>query len=185
MIALNFSPFPELKTQRLLLRKLEITDANEIFFLRSNEEVLRYLGREPAKTVAEAEEFISKIKKAVDENDSVLWGITFLSDPSTIIGTICLWNFEKENYRSEIGYILHPDHWRKGIMKEAINSVVDYGFDVLGLHSIGASLSPENIASSSVLESAGFVKEAHLKESFYFNGKFTDKAIYSRLKKAN
>lgn len=58
MLELNFSPFPELKTQRLLLRKLEITDANEIFFLRSNENVLRYLGKEPAKTISEAEEFI-------------------------------------------------------------------------------------------------------------------------------
>ena len=184
MLALNFTPFPELKTERLLLRKFERTDANEIFFLRSDEKVLRYLGKEPAKTIAEAEEFISKINKAADENDSILWGITFLNDASTIIGTICLWNFKKENYRSEIGYILHPDHWRKGIMKEAINIVVDYGFSI-GLHSIEALLSPENIASSSVLESTGFVKEAHLKESFYFNGKFTDSAIYSRLNKVN
>jgi ribosomal-protein-alanine N-acetyltransferase len=182
MLLLNFTPFPELKTPRLLLRKLEKTDANEIFFLRSNENVLRYLGKEPAKTIAEAEEFISKINKAVDENESILWGITFLNDPSVVIGTICLWNFQKENYRSEIGYILHPNHWRKGIMKEAINSVVDYGFSVLGLHSIEALLSSENITSSSVLESTGFVKEAHLKESFYFNGEFSDTAIYSRLK---
>ena len=185
MIALNFSPFPELKTPRLLLRKLEKTDANEMFFLRSNENVLRYIGREPAKTIAEAEDFINKINKAVDENDSILWGITFLNDPSAIIGTICLWNFKIESYRTEIGYLLHPDHWRKGIMKEAITSVVDYGFSVLGLHSIEALLSPENIASSSVLESTGFEKEGHLKESFYFNGKFTDTAIYSRLKTAN
>ena len=182
MISLNFSPFPELKTQRLFLRKLEKTDANEVFFLRSNENVLRYLGKEPSKTIAEAEEFISKINKAVDENESILWGITFLSDPSVVIGTICLWNFQKENYRCEIGYLLHPDHWRKGIMKEAINSVVEYGFSALGLHSIEALLSPENIASSSVLESTGFVKEGHIKESFYFNGKFGDKAVYSRLK---
>jgi ribosomal-protein-alanine N-acetyltransferase len=67
-------------------------------------------------------------------------------------------------------------------MKEAINSVVDYGFNILGLHSIEALLSPENIASSAVLESTGFIKEGHLKESFYFNGKFGDTAIYSRLK---
>jgi ribosomal-protein-alanine N-acetyltransferase len=44
----------------------------------------------------------------------------------------------KKNYRGEIGFILHPDHWRKGIMKEAINAVVDYGFTVLGLHSIAS-----------------------------------------------
>jgi len=185
MLALNFTPFPELKTQRLLLRRLEKTDANEMFFLRSNENVLRYIGREPTKTIAEAEEFINMINKNVDENESILWGITFLSDPSRVIGTICIWNFKKENYRGEIGYMLHPDHWRKGIMKEAINAVVDYGFTVLNLHSIEALLDPKNIASSSVLESTGFVKEGHIKESLYFNGEFKDEAIYSKLKKAN
>jgi ribosomal-protein-alanine N-acetyltransferase len=183
MLQLNFTPFPELKTERLLLRKLEKNDANEIFFLRSNEDVLRYLGKEPAKTIAEAEEFINKINKGVDENESILWGIALLKDPPVIIGTICLWNFKKENYRGEIGYILHPSHWRKGIMKEAINCVIDYGFNVLGIHSIEALLSPGNIASSAVLESSGFVKEAHLKESFYFKGEFGDTLIYSILTK--
>jgi RimJ/RimL family protein N-acetyltransferase len=67
-------------------------------------------------------------------------------------------------------------------MKEAINAVVDHGFTVLGLRSIEALLDPENIGSSSVLESKGFIKEGHLKESFYFNGHFKDEAIYSRLK---
>src|SRR4030095_9927647 len=181
MLALNFTPFPELETERLLLRKLKASDANEMFFLRSDENVLRYLGKEPEKTIAETEEFINKINNAADENESILWGITFLDGPSIVNGTICLWNFKKEHSRSEIGYILHPDHWRKGIMKEAINAVVDYGFTVLGLHSIEALLSPENIASSSVLESTGFIKEGHLKESIYFNGVFEDTAIYSKL----
>jgi len=182
MLTPNFTPFPELKTERLLLRKLEITDANEMFFLRSNENVLRYIGREPTKTITEAEEFINKINKSVDVNESILWGISFLNDPSLIIGTICFWNIQKEHYRAEIGYILHPDHWRKGIMKEAINAVVDYGFSILGLHSIEALLNHENIGSSSVLESTGFIKEGHIKENFYFNGKFSDTAIYSKLK---
>ena len=182
MLALNFTPFPELKTGRLLLRKLQITDTNEMFFLRSNEHVLRYIGREPTKTIAEAEEFINKINKSVDENESILWGIAFLNEPSTIIGTICIWNFQTEHYRGEIGFILHPDHWRKGLMKEAINAVVDYGFSTLGLHSIEAQLNPENIGSSAVLESTGFAKEGHLKENLYFKGEFRDTVIYSKLK---
>jgi len=181
MLEKNFSPFPELKTERLLLRRLTNNDAEEMFFLRSNEDVLRYLGREPAKSVKEVEEFISNVNKSADENENILWGIALLNEPSKIIGTICLWNFKEENYRSEIGYILHPGHWGKGIMKEAINCVVDYGFNKLKLHSIEALLSPENVASSSVLEKTGFVKEGHLKEYFYFKGKFSDTAIYSRL----
>lgn len=159
MVELNFTPFPELKTKRLLLRRLEKTDANEMFFLRSNDDVLRYLGKEPASSVKEVEEFIVKINKAVDDNESILWGIALISDPSVIIGTICLWNFKKEDYRGEIGFLLHPAHWRKGIMKEAIICVIDYGFNVLKLHRIEALLSPENIASSAVLESTGFIKK--------------------------
>jgi len=182
MLELNFSPFPELKTERLLLRRLTNNDAEEMFFLRSNEDVLRYLGRGPTQSVKEAEEFINKINKSADENENILWGIALLEEPTKIIGTICLWNFKTESYRGEIGYILHPGHWGKGIMKEAINRVVDYAFNTLKLHSIEALLSPENIASASVLEKTGFVKEGHLKESFYFRGKFSDTAIYSRLK---
>lgn len=182
MLELNFTPFPELTTERLLLRQLAPGDANVMFFLRSNEDVLRFLGREPAKSISEAEEFIDKINKSVGENESILWGIAFLPEPSTIIGTICLWNFQKEHYRGEIGYVLHPDHWRKGIMKEAIGRVVDYGFNTLKLHSMEALLSPANMASAAVLESTGFVKEGHLKESFCFRGEFGDTLIYSRLK---
>ena len=182
MLTLNFNPFPELKTQRLLLRKLGKTDANEIFFLRSNENVLRFIGKEPATTIDEAEDFIRRINQAIDENESVMWGIALLDNPSVIIGTICLWNIKPEHYRGEIGYVLHPDFWRKGIMKEAINCVNDYGFNVVGLHSIEALISPGNNASAAVLDSTGFVKEGHLKESFYFRGEFGDTIIYSKLK---
>ena len=183
MLLLNFTPFPELKTSRLLLRRLGKNDANEIFFLRSNADVLRYLGKEPAATIQDAEKFIGQINKNIDDNESILWGIALLDDPSIIIGTICLWNIRTEHYRAEIGYVLHPDHWRKGIMKEAINCVVDYGFNVLKLHSIEALLSAGNVGSSATLESTGFVKEAHLKESFYFKGEFDDTLIYSILSK--
>lgn len=182
MLQLNFTPFPELRTDRLLLRKLGATDVNEIFVLRSNEDVLRYLGKEPIKTTKEAMEFIDSVNKNIAENESVLWGITLQNDPFIVIGTICLWNLQKEHFRGEIGYVLHPGHWRKGIMKEAINCVCDYGFEKLGLHRIEALLSPENIASSSVLGRTGFVKEAHLRENLYFKGKFSDTVIYSKLK---
>lgn len=182
MLELNFTPFPELKTERLLLRKLTTDDADELFFLRSNEDVMRYLGREPAKSVAEAEDFINKINKGIDKNEAIIWGIALLNERAKIIGTICFWNIKVENYRAEIGYILHPAHWGKGIMKEAIDIVTGYGFNEMKLHSIEAQLSPENIASSSLLEKTGFVKEGHLKDNYYFNGVFSDTAIYSRLK---
>ena len=182
MLQQNFTPFPALKTNRLLLRRITMNDAPAIFFLRSDETVLKYIGKEPAASVKEAEEFIQRINKAVDANESIMWGITLQDNPAEVIGTICYWRLQPENYLAEIGYALHPEHWRKGIMKEAIGKVLDFGFDEMKLHSVEARLSVDNNASGAVLEATGFIKEAHLKEEFFFRDEFLDTIIYSRLK---
>ena len=181
MLQPNFTPFPELETERLLLRKLAMQDAAEIFFLRSDPAVLQHLGREPAASIKEAVDFIKSIEEFLMENKSILWGIALKENPGTIIGSICFWNITREHYRSEIGYALHPNCWRKGIMKEAILEVLDYGFTTLGLHSVEARLTPANSASIAVLESTGFVKEAYFREDFFYKGKFEDTVVYSRL----
>lgn len=66
-------------------------------------------------------------------------------------------------------------------MKEALNAVIDYAFTTMNLHSIEANINPDNTASGALLESGGFVKEAHHKENFYFDGVFYDSIIYSKL----
>ncbi len=181
MLQFHFSPFPELKTGRLILRRLTPDDAPAMFLLRSNESVLKHIGREPIVTLKEAAEFIEGINNFINKNESILWGIALSNDPATIIGTICYWQLQPENYRAEIGYALHPDHWRKGIMKEAIIKVLEYGFGTMKLHSVEARLSISNTASIAILEKTGFVKEGHLKDEFFFRGKFEDSLIYSRL----
>jgi len=183
MLQPNFTPFPALTTERLLLRKVTLDDAKEIYFLRSDKMVLTYLSKEPEASIGTTKEFINRVNGNSDTGDGILWAITLKDDPGQVIGTICYWNMQKANYRSEIGYALHPDHWRKGIMKEAIIGVIDYGFSTLGLHSIEARIGPGNIASAAVLESTGFVKEAYFKEDFFFNGKFEDTIVYSLLNK--
>ena len=107
-------------------------------------------------------------------------GDRFHDDPGKLLGSICYWRMQKEHYRAEIGYALHPGSWRKGIMKEAILEVIAYGFSTLQLHSIEARINPANMASAAILESTGFVREAYFKEDFFFRGKFGDTAVYSR-----
>ncbi|HUM46715.1 MAG TPA: GNAT family protein, partial [Chitinophagales bacterium] len=84
-----------------------------------------------------------------------------------------------EHFRAEIGYSLLPGYWGRGIMLESITAVIRFGFEILKLHSIEANVNPSNIPSIKLLERSGFVKEAHFKENYYFNGKFLDSAIYS------
>lgn len=176
-----FIPFPGLKTKRLMLRQVMIADASEILFLRSDPVILQHLGKEPAKSLQEAEEFIARISNDLEKGDGITWGITLKEDPEKLIGNIGFWKMQKEHYRSEIGYVLNPSQWRKGIMKEAMAAVLEYGFSVMGLHSVEARISPANNASAAVLESSGFIREAYFKEDFYFSGKFEDTAVYSKL----
>ena len=178
MLQLNFSPFPTIVTERLLLREVTNKDANEIFFLRSDKEVLKYLDKAPEKSVDETIDFIARIKKDMDNKDGISWGIV-LKGSDIVIGTICFWQMQKEHYRAEIGYVLHPAQQGKGIMDEAINAVLKYGFETMKLHSVEANVNPANTNSMKLLEKNGFVKEAYFKENYYYNGKFIDSVIYS------
>lgn len=182
MLELNFSPFPELMSERLLLRKMKKEDAPALFFLRSDDQVMRYIGREKTRSVEDAGVFIDRINANLDANESIMWTIALADDPDTMIGTICYWNIQPENYRAEVGYVLHPDQWNKGIMAEALRAVIKYGFEEMKLHSIEAHINPENTASGRVLEKTGFVREGYYRENYYFQGRFFDTAIYSLLK---
>ena len=180
MLSISFHPFPEIKTQRLQLREIEERDVNEVFFLRSDKEVLKYLDKPPAKSPGDALEFIARINKLKESNEGVNWAIT-LHGSDTLIGNICLWNIKPEHHRAEVGYVLHPAHHGKGIMQEAITSVLQYGFSKLKLHSIEANVNPANGSSIKLLERNKFVREAYYKENYFFEGRFLDTAIYSLL----
>lgn len=181
MLSPNFTPFPTLNTERLHLRKVTPNDAPEMFFMRSDERVMKYIDKERAKTVEEGLAFITLINDLEANNNAVTWAITLKGDPK-LIGTVCLWNFKKAHYRAEIGYALHPDLQRQGFMQEVITTVLDYGFNTLHLHSIEAIINPGNTASASLLEKNNFVREAYYKENFFYNGHFLDSAVYSLLK---
>ena len=183
MLSLNFSPFPVIETERLLLRSLSMDDLQQLYLLRTNEKVNTHLNKAPDESVLATKAKIEEIQDLQQKNDAVFWVITLKGNPEIMIGNIGYWRMEKAHYRAEIGYLLHPDHWQKGIMKEALNAVIEYGFKTMKLHSIEANINPDNIASGTLLESCGFIKEAYHKENYYYDGVFYDSVVYSRLNK--
>ncbi len=146
----HFIPFPEIKTQRLLLRQLLPSDREAIFVLRSDEAVNKYIARPLATEMAEADAFIAKIAQRVTEGQSVYWAITQAPN-AALIGTICLWNFSEDGSTAEIGYELHPNHQGKGIMQEAIQAVLEYAFAQLGFDTVEAYTSLHNKPSIQLL----------------------------------
>ncbi|MGO4904180.1 GNAT family N-acetyltransferase [Flavobacterium sp. W20_MBD1_R3] len=182
MLTINFSPFPNLETERLLLRRVDATDIKEILALRSNPETMKYIPRPLLQSDEEALEHIAMIDTKIRANEGINWAITLKNNPK-LIGIIGHYRIKPENYRAELGYMLLPEYHGKGIVSEAVEKAVNYGFQVMKLHSIEAIIDPENNASAKVLEKNGFVKEAHLKEYEFFEGRFLDTVIYSILNK--
>ncbi|HLF51788.1 GNAT family protein [Flavobacterium sp.] len=182
MLTINFTPFPNLETERLLLRRVDNNDVNEIFTLRSNVETMKYIPRPLVKSIEDALEHIAMIDSKIEANEGINWAITLKGNPK-LIGIIGHYRIKPEHFRAEIGYMLLPEFQGKGIISEAIKKAVDYGFNVMGLHSIEAIIDPENTASAIVLEKNNFVKEAHLKENEFYEGRFLDTVIYSLLNK--
>ena len=182
MLTINFSPFPNLETERLLLRRVNPTDIKEIFALRSNPETMKYIPRPLIKTDEDALEHIATIDVKIETNEGVNWAITLKDNPK-LIGVIGYYRIKPEHYRAEIGYMLLPEYHGKGIISEAVKETVNYGFQIMKLHSIEAIIDPDNHGSAKVLEKNGFVKEAHLKENEFFEGRFLDSVIYSILNK--
>ena len=183
MLELNFSPFPELKTERLVLRRMTQDDAEALLFLRSDEQVMKYINREPTTSIEEVRIFIDRINNDIDNKWAIMWALALQDDPSKMIGLVCFWKIRMEDHRAETGFTLHPQHWRKGLMKEALLKVIEYGFNVMGLHSIEGQINPENKASAGILQATGFVKEAYFREDFFFRGGYLDTEVYSLLNK--
>lgn len=181
MLEFNFTPFPNLETNRLNLRRLTSTDVNEILALRSNPEIMKFIPRPLITTQEEALEFISAMDTNVNNNSVINWAIT-TKENDQLIGMIGYYRMKPENYRAEVGYILSAEYHGQGIMTEALQRVVQFGFEEMGLNSIEAVIDPENYGSEKVVLKNNFVKEGHFKENTFFEGKFFDSVFYSLLK---
>ena len=155
MLNRTFTPFPILKTERLTLRQLVIADEQEIFILRSDPEINKYLDRQASNTIDDARNFINMVNENINKNDSLYWAIT-LSDRNIFAGTICLFGFSDENNKCEIGYELLTNRQGQGIMKEAAEKVIDYAFNTIKVQNIEALLHRDNYRSIKLLERLSF-----------------------------
>jgi len=156
---MKFTPFPNLASKRLALRKLEERDAETILFLRSNDIVNQFIKRperRQTKTISDALIFIQTQEQNLKTNISIVWGITLINELQ-LIGTICLWNFTEKKDIAEVGYDLNPKFHNKGIMSEALNLVVSFGFNQLKLQKIEAFTDTNNENSKRLLTKNGFI----------------------------
>ena len=152
--------FPILTTERLTLRQLSDNDVQEIFILRSDALINKYLDRNPSKTLEDALEFIKKIKN----NSLSYWAIQQKGNKK-LVGTICLFDISAELKKCEIGYELLTEYQGKGIMRETVKKIIEYSTQTLGLNTIDAYTHKDNQSSTNLLKELKFKSTDRIDET--------------------
>jgi len=156
-----FEEFPNIETNKIRLRKLCDEDATDLYHYYSNKNVHQFLDWYGPDSIESSQRIIQIWNKGYTDGWIIRFGITERKT-DRIIGTIFLNGFEGK--RAEIGYELSEDHWKKGIMTDAIKSVLSLGFNRLGLERIQAFVCEENQASKNILTKYNFKEEGYLRQ---------------------
>lgn len=171
--------FTSLATDRLLLRRLTAADAPAVHAYRTHPDVARYQAWEIA-SLADIEAFIEACaKRGVPLPEE--WfqlGIALLD--GTLIGD-CGLRISGDAAQAEFGITLAPAFQGRGYAAEAVQALLAYAFEVLGLHRVTASVDPRNTPSMRLMARCGLRQEAYFVESYPFKGTWADDAVFALL----
>lgn len=133
----------QMNTERLLLRKMEAADANELFQIWSDPLVTKYMNIENFTSEAQALEMIQLFDQLHQNRAAVRYSIIEL-DTGELIGS-CGFNFvDHENAKAEVAYDISRTCWRRGFAAEAVSALLRHGFLELQLNRIEAKVDPND-----------------------------------------
>jgi len=146
-----------LETQRLLFRELLPSDAEALFELDSDPDVVRYVGMPPLTHIDQTRQMIENIRQQYLDYGIGRWAV-ILKETGELIGWaglkfIAELNGRKDNY--DLGYRFLKSHWGKGYGTESANAFIDFGFAEMNIGCISAYVDVENVASVKILEKCG------------------------------
>ena len=147
--------FPILQTERMLLRPPEDSDGELFFELRSNPEVNRYINRQPAETMEDATRHISRVLTGIKKEDTLMWVMESRKDGKAI-GSLLLWNLDREKSKAELGYEILPFYGGKGFVSEGLKAILDFGWKEMDLQLVEGIVHMNNLPSIHLLQKFGF-----------------------------
>lgn len=176
------NPDYPIRTERLDLRPFTEDDLEALHAYQSRADVARYLYWEPYDELATREALARKRRRvALRTTGDVLNLAVVVRETRQLVGDVLLCWVSAEHRQGEVGYVFHPEHGGNGYATEAARMMVEIGFDLLGLHRIVGRLDARNTASARVLERLGMRREAHLRDSEFVKGEWTDEVVYAML----
>ena len=172
----------ELRTERLLLRPLSMSDAESMFAYRGDPEVARFQSWEP-QSLEDVRAFLSAQH---DRNpDEPGWHQLAIVErrTGTLLGDIGVHLLESDPRQVELGFTLAPSAQNRGHATEAVRAVLHHLFGHHNKHRVFASTDPRNVRAIALLHRLGFRKEAHCIESLWFKGAWADDLIFAVLQR--
>ncbi|MBQ7319164.1 MAG: GNAT family N-acetyltransferase [Clostridia bacterium] len=169
LICRLFSHMPELSTERLLLRRMRVTDAEDMHRYACRSEVTRYLLWSPHPDLSYTREYLQYLNTRYAAGTFYDWAVTLRSN-GRMIGTCGFTTIDPPNECAEVGYVLAPEYWGQGIAAEAVRAVLAFGFERLLLHRIEARFIEGNEASLRVMQKVGMTFEGYRRESMLIKG---------------
>ncbi len=176
-----FRHIPRLRTERLLLRRIEREDAPDVYSYASLAEVTRFLLWDPHPSLAYSKAYVDYLQSVYREGSFYDWGVTLL-ESGRLIGTCGFTSFDFENHSAQIGYVLHTDQHGKGLATEAVGAVLDFGFRKLKLQRIEGRYMEENLASRRVMEKNRMRFEGILRNAVCVRGEYVNVGVCSILR---
>lgn len=168
-----FTAPPTLTTDRLVLRKISISDAEDMYDYSKDSGVTQYLLWEPHPDTIYTEQYIHYLQERYAVGDYYDFAIE-CKETGKMIGTVGFTSFDLPNHSAEVGYVVSPVYQGKGYATEALQRVISFGFHVCGLVRISAVCMKENTASLRVMEKCGMKREGLLRSAVYAKGKMND-----------
>jgi ribosomal-protein-alanine N-acetyltransferase len=178
---MQFSDATEIETDRLTLRLVKEADVTALFAINGDDAVTRFLPYETWKDRADGDAWFQRTAKRSAAGEAAQFVIV-LRETRVLIGTCLLFHFEQQSARAEIGYVLARKYWGTGYMLEAMQALVTFAFEDLGLRRLEAEVDPRNLASARLLGRLGFVEEGRLRQRWARKGDISDAGLYGLLR---
>ncbi|MFJ7975732.1 GNAT family N-acetyltransferase [Peribacillus sp. JNUCC 23] len=173
---------PNFETDRLILRKIELNDLEDIFEFSSDPEVAHHMTWEVNKSKEETlNNFVNVVIGNYEKGQTGDLAIIH-KESSKVIGTCSFIEWSNEHSNAEIGYVLNRNYWGLGIATEAINELIRFGFETIQLNRIQGRCDIDNVGSEKVMLKVGMCYEGTLRKNEFIKGEFKDTKIFSILK---